>query len=194
MNRRRNQLEPPGAGLPWVERSFLDFGLKFSSSWLSKQRALKLFLKDADTIIGLVREQAPETVARKYMIPRMVGIEDSSRNWSVLMVIQHLNMANRAMLEIITALVEDRRPQIDVSIADLKPPEMVDRLVVEDFQLLNQEIEAFVNNQEDLRTEETHPHPWFGELHGHLWLCLAAAHQRIHRRQCRKILTMIGVL
>ena len=191
---QRNKLEQPGAGLPTIERFFLNAGLKLGAVFLKPERALRMFLRDADAIIGMVSENDADVLSRVYLTPKLIGIEDSSRNWSVLMVIKHLCMANQSMLSIMRSLTSEKQAEEVISIADLKPPEDVDMLVVEDFRLLNQEIEVFVNQRETLRTDARHRHPWFGELDGHQWLCLAAAHQRIHRRQCRKILSMIGVV
>ena len=123
----------------------------------------------------------------------MQGIEASSCDWSVLMVVDHLNQVNKTMVEVIRSLKSSSEPFQIVRIQDYKPNEEVGAEAIDQFREGNKRYWAFAQSHMPLRTNLTHRHPWFGELDGHAWHCLAAVHQRIHLRQIYKILAMIGV-
>ena len=132
-------------------------------------------------------------LSQQVLIPRMQGIEHASRNWSVLMVLEHLALVNKSIMDICRALKNESTPFEKIRIADFKPDPDVDSTAIDRFQDVNGRYWSFVKSHQPLKTGLTWPHPWFGHLNGHQWHVLASVHQRIHRRQMYKILAMIGV-
>jgi hypothetical protein len=202
-------LDAPGAGLPRLENSVLNAAFKLSAMVASSRRALTKFRRETNTILEIVNELNVNVVSQQYLIPRVIGIEDSSRNWSVLMVLEHLSVVNQGIMEIIQQLCEMDSAAgatnenstvnlVKVEIADFKPNPDVDESVIVRYRstaaMYGNAIETiFADPQQTLKTDMRHLHPWFGKLSAHQWHCLAAAHQQIHRRQIRKILAMVGV-
>ncbi|MCA9018457.1 MAG: hypothetical protein KDA77_24260, partial [Planctomycetaceae bacterium] len=73
--------------------------------------------------------------------------------------------------------------------AAVKPNPVHDRKILSDFSHFIQSFDR------TLHTEVKHwdsgtrfRHPWFGLMNMHQWVCLAALHQGIHRKQIQYIL------
>jgi hypothetical protein len=181
------ELSPPGAGLPAVELAVARFLFFVARLLMSRQNAVQRFEQEAGRMIQMVQGMPIEKAQRPVLIPRVRGIEDSSRNWSVLMTLDHLIIVDQGIVNIIEGLVQGKTPSRKVSIADVKPaidqsPETIRR-----FQIVMSEFLERVERIEDLRTKTKCEHPWFGPLDGNGWCCLAAIHHTIHRRQIEKI-------
>ena len=75
-------------------------------------------------------------------------------------------------------------------IADVKPKGGKGREIAEDFRQFLEDYSRLVAEETgDRRSTSRHPHPWFGELNAHQWICLGAVHQSIHRKQMERIVT-----
>lgn len=192
-----NELDPPGAGLPFLERGVLDVAFKSGCVLISDKRALAMFQKESDELYRLANEDESYDVFQQLLIPRVIGIEDSSRYWSVIMTLEHLCMTNRDMLTAIKALTENIVPRGEIDIALYKPSTDGGIEVLDEYRELSDEyfqtIDRLISSRGNLRTNARYRHPWFGTLNAHQWHCLAAVHQRIHRRQAQKIIAMLGV-
>ena len=186
--------DKPGAGLPAFENFYLNAFFKIGSAITSDKSALSQFQTTTKEILRIVEEQDLGLLSQRKKIPRLQGIEASSCNWSVLMVLDHLNQVNKTIVEIIRSLKNSNEPFLNVKIADFKPDIDVDVEAIDEFREGNKRYWAFAQSHIPLRTSATHRHPWFGEIDGHQWHVLAVAHQKIHLRQIYKIMAMIGVV
>ena len=198
MSKRNYELEPPGAGLPGGERFFLNAAFKTGTAITSAKGALKLFKREWAELNRIADEDDQSyDIFEQKLIPRVMGIEDSSRNWSVLMILEHLCMVNTDILRIVKALVDEIVPRGELDIALYKPSNQVDFDTINRFIEINSNyvrvIEELIERRGNLRTMARYPHPWFGKIDAHQWNCLAGIHQRIHRRQAQKLVAMLGV-
>lgn len=198
MSRDRNETEPPGGGLPTLEHAFLNVTFKIGTAIMSDNAAIKLFNKEADRLLKFADDGGEAyDVSQELLIPRVMGIEDSSRNWSVLMVLEHLCMTNRDMLMGINSLLNGIEPHFVADTKNYKPPNDVGFDTIERYRQLCSDyvgnIESLIKSRGSLRSSVRFAHPWFGPLDAHQWHCLVAIHQRIHRRQAQKIIAMLGV-
>ncbi len=189
-----DELQPPGAGLPEFERAALNFVLRAVSLVTSDSRALSLFQREANRVLEIADAMDADRASQQILVPRYQGMEDSSRNWSVLMVCHHLCLVNYEIMRVIDALKQGIAPLGEISIADYKPDADVGLEVIDDFRRLAVDYGHFVRSNIKLATDLRFPHPWFGPLDGHQWHCLAAVHQRIHRKQAQKIMALLGVV
>lgn len=188
------ELDQPGAGLPSFEAFYLNVLLKLASAIRSDKAITADFQSTSKTILKIVDDNDVGLLSQEVLIPRIQGIEDSSRRWSVLMVIDHLSLVNQMIMETIRSLRSGNVPFDEVRIAAFKPNPDVDFDVVERFREVNQRYWSFATSHQPLRSNLMSKHPWFGYLDGHGWHCLAAEHQKIHLRQIYKMLAMIGVV
>ena len=191
----REHLQEPGAGLPKLEKAALSVFFKFGTLAMSDRSAIKLFNNESDRLLQFADPGGESyDVSDEVLIPRLIGIEDSSRNWSVLMVLEHLCMTNRDMLIGVNSLVDGNTPEFAAKVQDYKPSRDVGFDVIERYQQICSDyvdsIDSLLRSRGNLRSSVRFAHPWFGPLDAHQWHCLVV-HQRIHRRQAQKIITML---
>lgn len=187
-------LQPPGAGLPVFERVVLNSFFKLGCLLTSDERALTLFERELETLLAIVDAADLNDVCEQVLISRITGIEDSSRNWSVLMVLEHLSMVNSDMLKIVDALQRGIVPKGKVAIDYYKPIADLDIEVIDRFKDVCYDYLETVRALGKLKSMSTYAHPWFGMLTAHGWNVLAAAHMKIHRKQAQAILAKRGIV
>ena len=180
-------------GIPGGEQAFLNFVFRCGSVITSDRKAARSYKSEATDLLKLFDDLDFTLASNRVRIPRMMGIEESSRHWSVLMVFHHLNQVNGRIIEIIRELHRDLEPQDQVSLADFKPDPNCDVSVISDFEVINLQFDKLIDELAPLKRRTSYPHPWFGYLTAHHWACLAAVHMRIHRRQAKKIVAMQGL-
>jgi hypothetical protein len=179
------QLEKPGAGLPFLDSLYILWYVgPFQSRQADKAMNLRLF----SLIGGRLSKEAASVPAGKLdqrvLVPRMKGIEDTSRFWSVNETLEHVMITGLAMRELVVALQAGKRSDRVVRIEDFKPkgkfegtdarPELK-KFVAETVALL-----------EPLKIEDsgpTHRHPWMGEFNALQWCWLLSGHSGIHLNQ-----------
>ncbi len=188
---KNQQLGTPGAGLPPAELYLIKPLFGTFCLLHSKRGVLNHFTREADLLIGLASSIDIKNAKHRVLIKRVPGIEDSSRYWSVFMVLEHLSIVNNGIIRIIKALTEEQIFTEKVRIEDVKPHESAD---AEQMSAFNYSVTSYVDlisSVSSLRSKSRHPHPWFGSLNAHGWHCLAAVHQTVHRHQLNRILAVL---
>lgn len=183
-----NQLASPGAGLPpielWVSRTV--FGILRNT--LSRHRAESWLRSETGKVLAIAGRLPAGLLQQQVLVPRPMGIEDSSRDWSPAMILQHLVIVDNGIGELITALAENQPFGREVRIAEVKPSPGAGR---EQLDILDTALHTYIGRVaavDNLHTSARHAHPWFGPLDGHGWHVLAALHTMIHRRQLCAVL------
>lgn len=181
------RLAAPGAGLPKPELFIarLIFG-RFRRK-MSRDQVTSLFKAERDLILQLAESCAPADGVRPVLIKRLRGLEDSSRNWSVYMTLEHLRIVNAAVADCISALVAGTVPPGAASTAAVKPAPGIDATVVKSFSNGCDELLQEILAVSSLKTAAKYPHPWFGPLDAAGWHAMGAFHMRLHRAQIEKI-------
>lgn len=188
------ELQPPGAGLPALEKILLNGAFKVGCFFTSDERALMRFEQELDALLAIVDAADLDGVSEQVMISRITGIEDSSRNWSLLMVLEHLSMVNSDILKVIDALNRGIVPKGQVAIDFYKPVADLDVAVIDRFKDNAYDFLEVVRAHGKMSRSLFYTHPWFGSLNAHSWNVLAAAHMRIHRKQAQAIVAKRGVI
>ena len=154
---------------------------------LNREQILELLYEEMREAIRLV-ESCGDDGNRRVLIKRLRGMEDSSRYWSVYMVLEHLRIVNQGVAGIMELLGRGVVPDGRVSTADVKPKPDVDSTVIAAFQLSCEAVADAAESIADLTTATKHEHPWFGPLNAAGWFVLAAFHVRLHRGQIERIM------
>jgi hypothetical protein len=115
-------------------------------------------------------------------------MEDSSRNWSVWMTLDHLRIVNSGITRTIGALTKGVVPPGKASTAAVKPNPDITSAVVAEYEAACDALLAQVAAAPDLKTAVRFPHPWFGPLDAFGWHAMAASHMGIHRVQIERII------
>jgi len=184
-------LAPPGAGLPapelWIAR--LLFRLKQRLG--TREAFTARFEQERAAIREIIATCDPARRGEQVLIPRLRGLEDSSRHWSVWMTLEHLRITNSIFAMIITSLADGQVPTKKASTADVKPCADVTSEVEQAFEGSCDEMLAAAAAVPDLKTAARYAHPWFGPLDAAGWHTLAATHMSIHRAQITKIIAAL---
>jgi len=183
------KLDAPGKGLPFIEwfvaRYFIIPKILRSGSI---EKSLISLNDEAQAIQKVALSVAPKDASKRILVPRLQGLEDSSRYWSIAMAVEHLRIV---ITGIRLAIIKVERGEIiakPASTADIKPPDVQDvNGTVEKFMGATQ---AFIDKSgtlSDATKQLKFPHPWFGELTVEEWIIFAPLHHKIHHRQILEI-------
>jgi len=179
-----------GAGISSGKR-FLGKHLLFPllNTFISWEKAWDIYDKEGAKIIALASELDHDALFKRVLVPKLFGLEDNSRYYSVAMVIEHLMIVGNALHTRIPALSKGEKLNGQVQIEDVKPYTEIDDDIVEQFaQYLSTYRETLTQNVEDIYLDNTSEHPWFGAFNPKEWAILGMVHQIVHRRQIEAIL------
>jgi hypothetical protein len=182
------QLAPPGAGLPEIELIIARAVFAVRRLTGNRESFNTRFEQERVNIRRLVRPLDAESAARRVLIKRVPGLEDSSRYWSVWMTLDHLRIIHGSMTRIIGALTNGVKLPGTASTAAVKPSPQVTGKVVAEYEKSCDDLLAKVAAVTNLRTSLRYAHPWFGPLDAAGWHALAPGHLGIHRIQIERIL------
>lgn len=182
------KLAPPGAGIPAMERIVGGFIFAFRRWAGSRERFAEEFDRERTAIARAYQGRPASVLGERVLIPRLRGLEDSSRLWSVWMTLDHLRIVNDQIGLVIGALVKGQVPPGQASTAAVKPGPDVGEGVVAAYEASCDRFIASVASCSNLRTTVRFPHPWFGPLDGAGWHAMAAMHMGIHHAQIERIL------
>jgi hypothetical protein len=181
------KLAPPGAGLPKPE--LLIARLLFALRWRTGNRGTfnASFTREREVIRKLAGPLNAADAARRVLIRRVPGLEDSSRYWSVWMTLDHLRIVNRGITETIRKLTHGQAPERKASTAAVKPSAQVTVEVASAYEKSCDALLETVASADNLKTKLRHAHPWFGPLNAFQWHAMAGSHMGIHRIQIERI-------
>ncbi len=182
------KLAPPGAGLPKPELFFARLLFGWFRRTRSRADVAALFEEEQRRILELAAACDTGKGARRVLIERLPGMEDSSRDWSVFMTLEHLRIVNEVVRESIRSLAAGTVPARVASTAAVKPSPDSGAAAVSTFAEGCDRFRETVAAIPDLRTAARYPHPWFGPLDAAGWHAMAAFHLRLHRKQVEAIL------
>lgn len=182
------ELAPPGAGLPWLELQIARLIFRRARKRSSRGTTDALLDRETRTLEQIAGALPVDTASKQVLIRRLPGLEDSSRNWSVFMTLEHLAIVNEGVAGVITALANGIEPPGAASTASVKPHVGADASVVQRFLAATEAVRNAARGVPDLETKARYAHPWFGRLNAAEWHFMAAFHQRLHRRQVEEIL------
>ncbi|HVT74027.1 MAG TPA: DinB family protein [Lacunisphaera sp.] len=186
------RLAPPGAGLPPVELFIARRLFRWHGLTTSRAAAAAQVEAEREAIVALARGCTPAAAARPVLIPRLRGMEDSSRHWSVYMTVEHVRIVNAGITGLLQLLPAGRTPPRAASTAAVKPAPGVDGAVVAAFVRGCADLAAAAAAVPDLHAGARYAHPWFGPLDAAGWHVLAGFHLRLHRRQIEAIVARLG--
>lgn len=182
------QLAPPGAGLPAVELFIGGRLFALKRRFGSREAFSAAFEQERAAIRDLVNSCPNAKRGERVLIPRLRGLEDSSRFWSLWMTLDHLRITNLNFAMVISSLSHGQVPQHKASTAEVKPDPAVTEAVEGAYEESCDKLFAVVAEVPELKTVERFAHPWFGPLDAFGWHALSATHLGIHRAQIARIL------
>lgn len=176
-------LDKPGAGLPSHHRLFLRWFVgPVISRAMPWERNRRSFRNMNERILKLVNRLSDDELSRRVLVPPVFGLEDSSRYWSVLMLLEHLVIVGSGIKAIVVSLSHGKVPDFEVEIAKVKPkggktPKEVVKSYTAFFRAVMDDIEREVK---DKKSKAKLKHPWFGTFTAKQWHWLMAEHTIVH--------------
>ena len=186
------RLAAPGAGLPSFELFIARILFALGTRTGSRGAFISKFETERSMIADLVQRCHEGEAGERILIRRARGMEDSSRNWSVWMTLDHLRIVHESVAGVIRSLSENIVPEKKVSTADVKPSPEVNGDVVAVYESSCDSLLKTVVSISDLKTPARYNHPWFGPMNAFEWTGPAGAHMGIHRVQIERILQGLG--
>ena len=180
------RLAPPGAGVPRIERMVGWLRLAIATRQ-GAAAASELMRREQAAIRRVVQPLSPAEASARILVPRLRGLEDSSRWWSAWMTLDHLRIVNGSIAGIISALGTERTPAGEASTAAVKPSPDVGPDVLAAFDASCDALERAVAELPRPRSTTRFVHPWFGPLDTAGWHAMAAMHMGIHHAQLHAI-------
>jgi hypothetical protein len=182
------KLAAPGAGLPkvelWIARRMFQWQFRTGNRNTFNER----FQRERTAIQHLVLTCTAESGARRVLIKRVPGLEDSSRYWSVWMTLDHLRIMHTGISQTIRSLSHGEVPKGRANTAAVKPDPQVTAEIVPRYEHSCDLLLKTVADIPDLKNTVRFEHPWFGPLDAAGWHAMAAMHIAIHRTQIERIL------
>jgi hypothetical protein len=188
ITQKEPELAPPGAGLPWLELQIAKRMIRWQLGRSSRASAEALISLQKSQILQMARSLDPEFGRQRVLIKRLPGMEDSSRYWSLFMTLDHLQIVNGLIAEVIVLLVRGEAPEHVVSTAEVKPSPEAGMEVLGLFETSCQNLNLAAETSDDLQTKRTYEHPWFGPMTAAGWYFMAGFHMRLHQKQIQAIL------
>lgn len=184
------RLQSPGAGLPWIEALLAKYWiLPRHSRKMSWDQSVDWYRIETKKILNLAHGVPKEKWATRVLVPRVRGLEDSSRNWSILETFEHLMRVGEGMAGAVHELGHGRVPNISIQVAAFKPK---GALSVQNGEMqfsscCDRIVEKLTAPTIDRKSNARLYHPWFGDIPAFQWNWLCASHQWIHRAQMIEI-------
>jgi len=164
-------------------------GFPLLNSIVSWERALDIFEKEGEKVLSLARSMEKSKLFERVLVPKLFGLEDNSRYYSVAMVLEHLLVVGTALQNRIPSLSQGKKLDKEIKIEDYKPYMEIDNTIIDQYEIFlhgfRKEVEDNIDN---IYLENRHEHPWFGELKAKDWSVMGAIHQMVHRRQIEVII------
>ena len=172
----------------WIGRTLFAF-----SRWFYKRdAATATFLREQGLIEALIAKCHSASAAQRVLIPRLRGLEDSSRHWSVWMTLDHLRITNEAFRNVLDCLAKNITPPGVASIAAVKPSPDASAGVLQEYRQSCSDVLTVIAENPNFDSSVKFSHPWFGPMNAEGWHLLAGLHTSIHRKQIEAILERLA--
>lgn len=197
-------LQPPGAGLPFFQGLYLKYWLypRFVKKY-NGDASVDAMLRETARIIELAQPLSEEEFFIQVLIDPLPALEDSSRYWSVAMVMEHLIICMRPMTQIVETLASGKTMNANTSPANVKPKggrALSKEQWIKLFDDVTNECAARLRPVA-VRADVANPpkdaprlgHPFFGAIHARGWVWVMGVHPTTHRRQVQGIIAGLKV-
>ena len=162
------KFSPSSRVLPRFERSVLSGLLSTSSFVLSEQNLLRVFRWETKKLTHLLEDDESFDIFQVIRIPRVIGVSEFNRQWSVLMAVDHLCLVLEDCRKAIVALSDGVEPkgELDLSLYVPRPDLGFD--VLDRFENLTSRFISEIPREliEEVRMQTTLSRPTSFAAHG----------------------------
>lgn len=184
------KLAPPGAGIPFPQKLVLRFFVRpLIAQRTPWEESEKRFLKITEKIEAELAGLSPAQLEKRVLIAPLTGLEDSSRNWSIAMTLDHLWIVGSQIFLLVRALDAGLVPPGEADTAKVKPSgALATSEALSRFREFSQaDFPALLPSLSRKKSPARFRHPWFGRMTAQGWYWMLATHQAVHLAQIRAI-------
>lgn len=183
--------------LPPFEIQYSRFLIKTRSLLFNERTILSQFRYESDELLRIYDHDESYDVFRPFLIPRITGLPNSYRRWSIAMILKFLTLAVTDYVRIVDALNRGVAPRGMFDLEIYQPsqsvePETRDQYV-ESIEVYCNLVESQLQHNGRLDSSTHFPHVWFGPMNTRQWNVSAALQAGICRRHAQKIIALMGV-
>lgn len=184
------KLDAPGAGLPLLQSLLLRYYVgPYVAARADWNQSAETFERLHGKMLKIALDTPSDLRTKRVLVSPLRGLEDSSRHWSMVMVLEHLLTVGEGIKVIFERLARGHAPGLTLSTAAVKPSghESAEAILrrFEIFSATCMRDLAMLTEKPNL--EVTQVHPWFGPFNARQWHWLLGAHAGIHYQQIKKI-------
>ena len=178
-------------GIPRLERAY-GWVLVRLAATCPVGTLLSKFQRVSGTLVALCPE-GEEAGTCRVRVRRVPGIENSSREWSGAMVLEHLTIVGASVTGLIQHLCAGRSSSWVLRTRDVKPTGALTRKEsVAAFEVMVGDFIRRVTEAEGgIRSRTLHQHPWFGALRCKQWVAFTTLHHMVHVPHLKAIRTAV---
>ena len=151
----------------------------------SRRRADAAVRREGDLALALLDGLTDEQAAQSVRVPRMIGVDEDMRDWSLHQTLEHNTIVNRIFSMIVLHLARGKTPptgDIDPK-KDVMPTAAPGPPAVDAFRKSIDRHLELVAGIDKLRGTARYPHPILGPLDAHGFHTFFSIHLAVHRRQ-----------
>ena len=173
---------------------FMRAAVKTWFTFTSREKVSMQIQKSLDKYLALTRQVNAECGMAPVFVPRMTGVDEDMRNWSLFMILEHNVIVNRSITSIIQNLVRGEKPMGAGTIDpknDVMPSLYPGVEQIQAFRLSVEDHLRAISSFCRLRRSLKSRHPIFGEFDAHSWHCMFSLHLLIHYKQAKYVVQKI---
>ncbi|MEO0508852.1 MAG: DinB family protein [Verrucomicrobiota bacterium] len=148
--------------------------------------------KETTLTLELARELHAPLAEEKIRVPKMIGIDEDMRDWSVCQTLEHNTIVNHSITRIVQTLAKEEPVVTNFNPkTDVMPSADAGADQIEAFEESVKQYFAVVEPLESLDSQTIFPHPIFGNFNAHQWHCMFGFHLMLHRKQIAKAVDLL---
>jgi hypothetical protein len=178
--------------IPGGERFWITCSIRLRALLISPRQTIASIALECNQVLETVDAVDFDYAGIEVEVPRLFGLPEEWRKWTLFMVLDHLEKFQRAALELVSHLAEDRQPLVAMRLEDLTPEEDASADIAGRFAETARRFQRELVQMLPIRTVREFEHPLFGPLNAKQWIACSLSHHKIHRRHAHKITTIAG--
>ena len=158
----------------------------------SRLKADESIRAESERTLELAKALEPSLAGRSITVPKMIGVDEDMRDWSIFQTLEHNVIVNHSITQLVVTLANEQQvitnfdPKTDVMPAAEPDTEQLNAFEASVEQHFSQ-----VSALKRLRSRQKYRHPLFGNFSAHQWHCMFGFHLMLHRRQLQKAVELL---
>ncbi len=170
-----------------MSNPLVKFAIRSKFHLTSRDQASTVIRREASAYQQLIADLSPLQLAQPVRVPKMLGVDEDMRDWSILAILEHNLIVNRSIAGLVRELATGEPAKRINPKTDVMPSAQPGMGVIAEHQASVDAYLSQVTPYPELRKTATLPHPLFGKFTAHLWHCMFGFHLGLHRKQAEAI-------